>query len=78
MITKQKNKPLDTELYLSLDSPVYIVEKKNGKQISKDPIDSNLVLKLILSAIESSVYSLVEELDSKPVKKKVKHAKKTR
>lgn len=70
MKSKTKKKS-NSELFLSMDSPVYIIEKKNGKEVSKDPIDSGLVLKLILNAITEGVDLLKA---SQAGKKVIKHA----
>lgn len=66
-IMKTKNK---SELYLSMDSPVYLIEKKNGKQVSQDPIDSGVVLQLLMHAIEEGIDMLEKnDLPKKRTKK---------
>lgn len=55
---KKISRKNDSELYLSMESPVYIIEKKNGKEISKEPIDSSTVLKLLLHSITEGINKL--------------------
>lgn len=74
MTTKQKpKKKPETELFLEIDTPVYIIEKTaKGKVLSKEPIDSKTVLQLLLHAITEGV----ELLDQK-TKKVVPSAQKS-
>jgi hypothetical protein len=73
MTTKQKpKKKPETELFLEIDTPVYIIEKTaKGKVLSKEPIDSKTVLQLLLHAITEGI----EMLDLKT--KKVANVQKT-
>ena len=68
MKSKTKKKS-NSELFLSMDSPVYIIEKKNGKEVSKDPIDSGIVLKLLLNAITEGIGLLEASQAGKKVNK---------
>lgn len=71
MATKKKTtkKKKDT-VYLELDGAVYITEVKNGKK-SSTPIEGELVLKILLKALEDGIKSQLTQLEKpKKVKKK--------
>jgi hypothetical protein len=43
------------EALLELDGNVFIVEKKNGKEISRQVLDGNVVLKCLMYMLEQSI-----------------------
>lgn len=52
---EKKTKKIKTELLLELDGKVFIIEKKNGKEILREEIDGKTVLRCLLSMIEQAV-----------------------
>ena len=45
-------------LFLEFDTPIRITEYKNGKKLNDDPIDSDVIGKLIIHAIEEGLKKL--------------------
>ena len=52
---KASVKPLKSELFFELDGHVYIVEKKDGKVVSRDELDGKLVLQSIVSVLSEEL-----------------------
>lgn len=49
------NKKAKSGAFLELETPVRLTEYKNGKQISSENIDSEVVLKLILHTLKEAI-----------------------
>ena len=56
--TKNSNKLISDEMLFELDGNVYVVEKKNGKEISREILDGETVLKSLIYILELSLSSL--------------------
>lgn len=54
--------------FLQMDAPVYLVERKNGVEISKEEIGGEVILKLVLMVLEQQLRLL--EWEETAVKKR--------
>ena len=55
--------------YLTLDGTIHLREYKGGKEVSAEPIDGEMVLKLVISALERGLELLTLDGAKKPVRK---------
>ncbi len=53
---------LADECLLEIDGNVYITEKKNGKIISREPIDGTVVLKCLLFHLEQGLKKEIKKV----------------
>lgn len=58
--TAKKTKPIELadEILFELDGQVYIVGKKNGKEIERTPLDGNVVLQCLLNTLSDGIQRL--------------------
>lgn len=52
----QENSVKDkNEMLLELDGQVFIVDKKNGKVVSREPLDGKLVLQCVIQCLKDGI-----------------------
>jgi len=59
--SKALSKKTKAQISLVLDGTVSVVERKNGKVISKEPIEGELVLKTLIQAVQIGLDILEEK-----------------
>ena len=56
-----KTKKKTSSMSLELNGEVSLITTRNGKVVKREPIDSKLVLKVILTAIENGLRAIEED-----------------
>ena len=63
---KKASKPKEEmELLLEMERSIFIVETRGGKVVSKEPLDSSIVLQLLSNRIEEAIKWHCNEEESK-------------
>lgn len=68
--------PPKHEMLLELDGKVFIVDKKHGKEVSREEIDGKVVLQCLLSTLKESIDAYSEKLEQENAKSSVQPSSK--